>query len=352
MNRIILFICLVVCLLTSCATTKDVEYGDIKQLQYNVEPFDLSVFEVVIPELIVDNLTIDKALELFQEKWQKALAEQDPPNTIFFKARCVTQRKISDPDAYRYLPEISFAIKNIRAVEALELIIGLGGLDELLVINNSIILVYHRHWLDADWLFGLVPLTEKSKRFFNLTDGDAIPYDITDQLKQYGIKFRKGLQAQWLPSVNKILIQNTEEEVNKLKAIVAFVDSGYEIKKVPASAISDVPLSSDEEEVDISPEEAKIVSDLYDSFLTMLSGRELKKGTKFTTDAQYYSERKSFAIFRWSYYITEGELRGFKIFIPTKYIEKKGDYFITTVSLVMGSRQKANITEIMVVKEK
>lgn len=104
--------------------------------------------------------------------------------------------------------------------------------------------------------------------------------------------------------------------------------------------------------IDVSPDDERTVSGLYDHFPSLIAGGEIPAGTPFPADKRFCQYTETHTIFLWSYYISPNELRGFEISIPLQHLRRNGEHYVSTVSLVVEEVTQKQMIKIIVMKEK
>jgi len=83
----------------------------------------------------------------------------------------------------------------------------------------------------------------------------------------------------------------------------------------------------------VQPDEERLVSDLYEHFLTLIAGGDIEQGTELPAGDRFWSGTPTHLVFLWSCYIPPTELRGFEISVPREYLRRNGGNYITTAKL-------------------
>jgi len=83
--------------------------------------------------------------------------------------------------------------------------------------------------------------------------------------------------------------------------------------------------------------EERYVSDIYESFLNLLSGEILKSGS-LSFPAHFAKLTPSYACIEWDYYVTPNEFKGIEILIPRTAIATKDGMISITADLRLKSK--------------
>lgn len=241
MKKIAACTCLFAFWLCGCATHRSVPF--------DCPPFDNSVLDVVIPHIKIEDASVEEAVGELGRLWQEQLAGKSPPKTIFLRHAWPHREYADTPERTELIPKVSFEKTNITVEDCLQLIAQVAPLEGFRIKRGKLVITYYMGHSE-DWCTSLVPVTDKCKRFLNLADdipapaiGTIDPYspdsnhDITALLKGYGIHFREGFSAGWYPQIGKIVITTLPTEIDKLRALLALVEEGYEIKRMPNQEI-------------------------------------------------------------------------------------------------------------------
>jgi hypothetical protein len=103
--------------------------------------------------------------------------------------------------------------------------------------------------------------------------------------------------------------------------------------------------------ISVESKDEVLVSDVYDSFLTLLSVREIKAG-EIKYPVQMAERRESGIIVTLSFYVSTNDLRGFELFIPNDCLVEKEGNFVSTAALMIERDETKQGVRCLVLKRK
>jgi hypothetical protein len=184
-------------------------------------------FAVHIPYLQLTNATLDVTLSELNAAWVKELGTKELPVVIK-----IDYRPAGEPpyEGYPGLREsITLTAHDLTVAELLVIVADISP-HRLKIMGNTPTLEC-RHWIEEDWVTSIMPVSPTGRRFLGLTDS-AISTDLSARLRLYGIKFPDGhgFYAKWNPEIEKLIIFNYPEQIDRLQAILTLVDEGFDIR--------------------------------------------------------------------------------------------------------------------------
>ena len=102
--------------------------------------------------------------------------------------------------------------------------------------------------------------------------------------------------------------------------------------------------------IDCNEDEEAVISELYDSFLTLLTERKIEEN-KLKIPEELSMERLGYVIVSRSFYVPPNELRGFELVIPALLTERKDGYYTNLSSLGIDSIEVKQGIQILVLKK-
>ncbi len=213
--------------LCGCATHKTVTF--------ECDSFDRSVLDIVIQHIHVKDATAEEAVMELERLWQKELGARHPPGTIFLRHAWPTRRYVDTSERVDTISKVSFEATNITVDACLQLISQVAPIEGFKIKRGKLIITY-RLGLTEDWETVSMPISERGRHFLCLSD-QITTDQLTARMKLYGLKFQQGFAADWSPRLGKIRITNYPAEINKLRGLLALIDEGNEIIRMPNEAM-------------------------------------------------------------------------------------------------------------------